>query len=133
MPKNGKHGYLHRKRPRRSGFGEHADPDFELGLAPLKSRIPEVSLLAAMVDDAIRVLREGEPQEGDWNFEERHQAWRETVWWFFLENNPQRPFSLEWCIHMINNAHHGNESAERMRREALREGLCPMKLLSPQE
>ena len=97
---------------RKGGHYEYrgeADAAAEAGPAP--SSTGETLLIAAAIEECVRVLCKGHPRTW-WRggtetrrFGGTFQQWEvwywEAVWWMFWECAPERTFSLHWCLEVL--------------------------------
>lgn len=95
------------------------------------------ALATTVIEDAVRILRKGDPAEWDnWaktrtidgsSKADAVEAYREAVYWFFYDLDPEgeRAFSLQWCCDVLEPLTGAHISADQIRETAARAGLMP--------
>lgn len=94
--------------------------------------IPETRMIAAVIEDAVRVLCKGHSDKfwGSSTYmgytrESWDEMYFDTVEWMFVEREPDSPFSLDWCIEALN-AHLGLDyDVEQVRKRVRELNLVP--------
>lgn len=128
----GKQSLDRRRKDSHHTFKGEVDAHGEWGSVGSRS-IPESRMIAAVVEDAVRVACKGHPDRWwdgrKWYVGYSREAWEElyldTLEWLFVEDEPDSPFSFHWCIGALNAQLGLNYDADTVRNRVIDLNVVP--------